>query len=432
MGRDPLQKREDPPMQQGAQQSHEAVQADHANTLMGQASAILRQSNPQIKAAQTHRITKLWEQRQLVAGRTAVGDPPERPGRDDSKVRVVAPGKMPALGKGGSLASRQAILHSLVHIESWAVDLSWDAVARFGSDPQYALPEAFLDDFVQVANDEASHFQQLQQRLEAVGSSYGALPVHDGLWESAAATAHSLPARLAVESCVHEARGLDRLPHTIQRFRSSGDGESAKLLEKIYQEEVAHCAAGVRWLTYLHVQALTANHGQEHDTKQQLQNVTLAEPCTSSDTSSGSSLRPKQSTDVALDVQHNSKACQPGEQSGSEACSTMAANGMSVTESTQAAATVMQTSCAGLEAHAASEPEAKDSFSQAAKGTSERTALHDWQADAVKYATVEEWFHGLVRAHFKGSLKPPFNEEARAAAGFGPEWYLPLSSVTLR
>jgi len=88
---------------------------------------------------------------------------------------------------------------------------------------------------LQVAYDEASHFQQLQQRLEAIGSSYGALPVHDGLWESAAATAHSLPARLAVESCVHEARGLDRLPHTIQSFRNSGDGESAKLLEKIYQ-----------------------------------------------------------------------------------------------------------------------------------------------------------------------------------------------------
>ena len=88
---------------------------------------------------------------------------------------------------------------------------------------------------LQVANDEASHFQQLQQRLEAIGSSYGALPVHDGLWESAAATAHRLPARRAIESCVHEARGLDRLPHTIQRFRNSGDGESAKLLEKIYQ-----------------------------------------------------------------------------------------------------------------------------------------------------------------------------------------------------
>lgn len=87
----------------------------------------------------------------------------------------------------------------------------------------------------QVACDEAIHFQQLQQRLQAIGSHYGALPVHDGLWESATATAHSLPARLAVESCVHEARGLDRLPHTIQRFRNAGDSESAQLLETIYQ-----------------------------------------------------------------------------------------------------------------------------------------------------------------------------------------------------
>lgn len=43
------------------------------------------------------------------------------------------------------------------------------------------------------------------------------------LWESAATTAHSLPARLAVEHCVHEARGLDVLPSTIAKFRNNGD-----------------------------------------------------------------------------------------------------------------------------------------------------------------------------------------------------------------
>jgi hypothetical protein len=32
---------------------------------------------------------------------------------------------MPKLGKAGSLQSRQAIVHSLVHTESWAIDLSW-------------------------------------------------------------------------------------------------------------------------------------------------------------------------------------------------------------------------------------------------------------------------------------------------------------------
>jgi uncharacterized ferritin-like protein (DUF455 family) len=41
------------------------------------------------------------------------------------QVQLVEPKKMKRLGKGGTLASRQALVHSLVHIESWAVDLSW-------------------------------------------------------------------------------------------------------------------------------------------------------------------------------------------------------------------------------------------------------------------------------------------------------------------
>ena len=58
----------------------------------------------------------------------------------------------------------------------------------------------------------------------------------------------SLPARLAVESCVHEARGLDVLPSTIAKFRNNGDEPTAALLESIvYPEEVNHCRAGVRW-----------------------------------------------------------------------------------------------------------------------------------------------------------------------------------------
>ena len=37
----------------------------------------------------------------------------------------------------------------------------------------------------QVAEDECRHFQLLEKRLEQTGSHYGALPAHDGLWESA-------------------------------------------------------------------------------------------------------------------------------------------------------------------------------------------------------------------------------------------------------
>jgi uncharacterized ferritin-like protein (DUF455 family) len=35
---------------------------------------------------------------------------------------------------------------------------------------------------------------------------------------------------------------------------------------------------------------------------------------------------------------------------------------------------------------------------------------------------VATW-HALVRRHFRGALKPPFNDAARAAAGFGREFY---------
>ncbi len=33
--------------------------------------------------------------------------------------------------------------------------------------------------------------------------------------------------------------------------------------------------------------------------------------------------------------------------------------------------------------------------------------LPAWAEEAQKYPTVEEWFHSLVRAHFRGPLKPP-------------------------
>ena len=36
-------------------------------------------------------------------------------------------------------------------------------------------------------------------------------------------------------------------------------------------------------------------------------------------------------------------------------------------------------------------------------------------------------FHALVRKHFHGQLKPPFNEEKRAEAGLPPDFYWPLA-----
>lgn len=41
----------------------------------------------------------------------------------------------------------------------------------------------------------------------------------------------------------------------------------------------------------------------------------------------------------------------------------------------------------------------------------------------------EPAFHDLVRACFRGALKPPFNDRARSEAGLTPGFYKPLASL---
>ena len=95
--------------------------------------------------------------------------------------------------------------------------------------------------------DEAMHFALLERRLRALGSCYGALPAHGGLWEAAGDTAHDLLARLAVVPMVLEARGLDVTPGLVAAFERAGDARSAAILGRIYRDEIRHVAAGTRW-----------------------------------------------------------------------------------------------------------------------------------------------------------------------------------------
>ncbi|XP_051558799.1 uncharacterized protein HI_0077 isoform X2 [Myxocyprinus asiaticus] len=220
------------------------------NTLCMWATKILRTPDPQEKVSLTRMVQEKWN----IGTITEIGEasPPTQPSRKDN-LTVLEPGKIKR-GKGGTLASRIALLHSLANIEQWAIDLSWDVIARFSTfrlTSGEPLPRQFFDDFVKVAGDEAKHYQLLEQRIMELGSSFGALPVHNGLWQSATDTAHNLLARLAIVHMVHEARGLDVHPQTLSRFATQADTSSVKVLEVIYTDEITHVAAGLRWFTYI-------------------------------------------------------------------------------------------------------------------------------------------------------------------------------------
>jgi uncharacterized ferritin-like protein (DUF455 family) len=151
------------------------------------------------------------------------------------------------------------MLHALANIEQWAIDLAIDICVRFAefqtspAAPECArrLPRTFFHDWLKVANDEAKHFSLLRTRLEEMGSYFGALPVHHGLWESATKTSHDLRARISIIALVHEARGLDVNPMTIAKFRNARDDESVQALEIIHNDEITHVTTGHRWLTWI-------------------------------------------------------------------------------------------------------------------------------------------------------------------------------------
>jgi uncharacterized ferritin-like protein (DUF455 family) len=202
--------------------------------------AVLLAAEPYEKVRRARAAARAWRRGALAFEfDISMPDRPARPGRPE----LVSANCMPKRGRGGSERGRIAMLHALAHIEFGAIDLAFDMAGRFGA----AFPRAFADDWISVGADEAIHFVLLDRRLRSLGSGYGALPAHDGLWEAARETAHDVLARLAVVPMVLEARGLDVTPATVERFEMAGDRRSAAVLSRIYRDEIRHVAIGTSW-----------------------------------------------------------------------------------------------------------------------------------------------------------------------------------------
>ena len=235
---------------------------DENATLCDWCVHILNTPDPELKIELTTHLFSLFATREQSSTPMEIGagtvQAPDEPPREN-ELTVIKPGAMPRPGKAGTLRSRINIIHALANIEQWAIDLAIDICVRFATfqtitaadGPALPLPRTFFYDWLKVANDEAKHFSLLRARLEELGSRFGVLPVHHALWESAVRTSHDLRARISVIALVHEARGLDVNPMTIQKFRAAGDAESVDSLNIIHNDEITHVTTGHRWLTWI-------------------------------------------------------------------------------------------------------------------------------------------------------------------------------------
>ena len=165
------------------------------------------------------------------------------PGRPE-KPPLVSPKDLPRR----SVATREghaALIHAITHIEFNAINLAIDAAHRFRE-----LPRDYYSDWLQVAFEEAQHFQLLREHLRHLSSDYGAFNAHNGLWEMAVKTAHDPLHRMALVPRLLEARGLDASPALIVKLRNIGDKRGVEILEVILRDEIGHVRAGNRWYEY--------------------------------------------------------------------------------------------------------------------------------------------------------------------------------------
>lgn len=219
------------------------------STLRQLAQQLLLISSPDDKAAAVRELTTCPLP---IGAHEILGDHPGIPGRPARPERV-HPSQLKPRAVGTPLG-RATLIHALAHIEANAINLALDAVWRFDG-----MPDAYYQDWLQVAIEEALHFQLLREHLHTMGYAYGDFPAHDGLWEMAQATRADLLARLALVPRTLEARGLDVTPAIQTKLISVGDRAGAAILDIILRDEIGHVAIGNRW--YRH---LCTEQGRDH------------------------------------------------------------------------------------------------------------------------------------------------------------------------
>lgn len=207
------------------------------------AEAALAAADPDQKIRLTRALRADWLAGRLQRDEASEPAPIGAPGRPPRPLLV--PPRELVQRKLTTPEGRAALIHAIAHIEFNAINLALDAVYRFRG-----LPSEYYGDWLQVAAEEADHFELLRDRLAALGHAYGDFPAHNGLWEMAEDTAHDHLVRMALVPRVLEARGLDVTPGMLERLRGVGDVETVAVLERILREEVGHVAIGSRWFKY--------------------------------------------------------------------------------------------------------------------------------------------------------------------------------------
>lgn len=136
---------------------------------------------------------------------------------------------------------RGKMLHFLANHELLATELMALVLLKFPN-----APKEFRMGVYQTLKEEQAHTLMYMRRMRECGVEFGELPVNDYFWRAVAPMEQPMDfvSRL---SLVFEQANLDYSIHYAALFRQVGDGGTAAVLEKIYEDEIEHVGHGLKW-----------------------------------------------------------------------------------------------------------------------------------------------------------------------------------------
>ena len=149
--------------------------------------------------------------------------------------------EFPGLHQLEKKSERGKLLHFFANHELLATELMALVLLKFPD-----APAAFRRGLLQTLKDEQEHTRLYLKRMQACGIEFGELPVSGFFWRCVSPMEN--PIDYVASLCLtFEQANLDFARHFARSFATVGDADTAKLLEKIYRDEIGHVAYGLKW-----------------------------------------------------------------------------------------------------------------------------------------------------------------------------------------
>lgn len=171
------------------------------------------------------------------------------PAREPSIALAAKGPRLPGLGALKDGKARAACLSRFAHHELCAVELFAWALLAFPS-----MPVPLQRGFVQTLAEEQEHCRLYLARLAAHDVAFGALPLTDYFWRHVATIAASPDGPLAFLCAMGltlEQANLDFTLMYRDAFRAAGDQESARVMQRVHDDEVGHVKLATTWVKKL-------------------------------------------------------------------------------------------------------------------------------------------------------------------------------------